>query len=58
MPTKEYQIQELKERIAFLDDYYHRMEEMNSTPIMLGIIAMKKFELEEKLERLENDIKK
>ena len=58
MPTKEYQIQELKERIAFLDDYYHRMEELDSTPIMLGIIAMKKCELEEKLERLENDIKK
>jgi hypothetical protein len=55
MPTKEYQIQELKERIAFLDDYYHRMEEMGSTPIMLGIIAMKKCELETKLEELEKE---
>ena len=53
MPSKEYQIQELKERITFLQDYYNKMEEMGSTPIMLGIIAMKKCELEERLEILE-----
>ena len=56
MPTKEYQIKELKERIAYLQDYYNKMEEMDSTPIMLGIIASKIYELEEKLERLENEI--
>lgn len=56
MPTKEYQIQELKERIAFLQNYYNKMEELNSTPIMLGIIAMKIVELEEKLESLVKDV--
>ena len=55
MPTKEYQIKELKDRIAFLQDYYNKMGEMDSTPIMLGIIASKICELEEKLERLENE---
>lgn len=55
MPTKEYQIQDLKDRIAFLQEYYNKMEEMGSTPIMLGIIAMKICELEEKLEGLENE---
>ena len=55
MPTKEYQIQELKDRIATLQDYYDKMEENNCTPIMLGIIATKIFELAERVERLENE---
>lgn len=55
MPTKEYQIKELKDRIAYLQDYYNKMEEMESSSIMLGIIASKIYELEEKLERLENE---
>lgn len=53
MPTKEYQIQELKERIATMKDYYNKMQEMESSCIMLGIIASKIYELEEKLEKLE-----
>lgn len=55
MPTKEYQINELKERITTLKDYYNKMEEMDSSCIMLGIIVSKICELEEKLEKLEND---
>lgn len=53
MPNKEYQIQELKERIATMKDYYNKMQEMESSCIMLGIIASKIYELEEKLEKLE-----
>ena len=53
MPTKQHQIKELKERIASLKDYYNKMEEMESTPLMLGIIASKICELEKKLENLE-----
>lgn len=54
MLTKEYQIEELKDRITMLQDYYDKMEQMGSSSIMLGIIATKKFELEERLEKLEN----
>ena len=56
MPTKEHQIEDLKERIAMMQDYYDKMEQMGSTPIMLGIIATKKFELEERLEKLESKL--
>lgn len=56
MPTKEHQIKELKERIAMMQDYYDKMEQMGSSSIMLGIIAMKKFELEERLEKLESKL--
>lgn len=56
MLTKEHQIEELKERIARLQDYYDKMEQMGSTSIMLGIIAMKKCELEERLEKLESKL--
>lgn len=55
MPTKEYQIKDLKDRITSLQDYYNKMEEMDSTSLMLGIIAMRICELQEKLERLENE---
>ena len=40
----------------WLQDYYDKMEQMGSTPIMLGIIATKKFELEERLEKLESKL--
>lgn len=53
MPTKEYIIKELKDRIKFMKDYYNKMEDDDSSSIMLGIIAMKICELEEKLEKLE-----
>lgn len=53
MPTKEYQIKELKDRIKTMQDYYNKMEAMESSSIMLGIIAMKICELKEKLEKLE-----
>ena len=56
MPTKEQQIEELKDRIAMMQDYYDKMEQMGSSSIMLGIIASKKFELEEKLEKLESKL--
>jgi hypothetical protein len=56
MPTKEYLISDLKERIALLEDYYNKMEEMGSTPIMLGIIAMKLYELQERVEELEKNV--
>ena len=55
MPTKEYRIKELKERIESLKNYYDEMEKMDSSAIMLGIIAMRICELEERLERLENE---
>lgn len=53
MPTKEYQIKELKNRIKSMEDYYNKMESMESSSIMLGIIAMKICELKERLEKLE-----
>ena len=56
MPTKEYQINELKERISFLQDYYNKMEELESSPITLGIIAMKLYELQERVEDLEKNV--
>lgn len=55
MPTKEYQIKELKERIEMFKNYYDEMEKMDSSVIMLGIIAMRICELEERLERLERE---
>lgn len=56
MPTKEMQIKELKERIAMMQDYYDKMEQMGSSSVMLGIIATRKFELEERLEKLESEL--
>lgn len=53
MPTKEHQIKELKERIIMMKDYYNKMQEMDSSCIMLGIIASRIYELEERLEKLE-----
>ncbi len=55
MPDKEYLIQELKQRIENLKKYYEEMENLNSSVIMLGIIASKIFELEERLEKLEQN---
>lgn len=54
MPTKEHQIEELKERIVSLKDFYNKMEEIESAPLMLGMIAIKICELEEKLAKLES----
>lgn len=55
MTDKEYQIQELKQRIENLKKYYEEMENLNSSVIMLGIIASQIFELEERLEKLEQN---
>lgn len=56
MPTKEYQIKDLKERIENLKNYYDKMEKMDSSDITLRIIiAMRIYELEERLKRLESE---
>lgn len=53
MPTKEYQIEELKDKIAYLQDLYNRIEKADYNSTILGAIIMWLIDLEKRLKSLE-----
>lgn len=53
MPTKEYQIEELKDKIAYLQDLYNKIEKLDYTSIILGAIIKWLIDLEKRLKKLE-----
>lgn len=56
MPTKEYQIKELKEKIKFNEDLYDRLKDMFSNVDMVMIAIDENIAwLKEKLEKLEKE---
>lgn len=53
MPTKEYQIEELKDKIAYLQDLYNKIEKTDYNSIILGAIIKWLIDLERRLKSLE-----
>ena len=53
MPSKEYRIEILKERIDYLRKLYDELESSNTPEFILGMIVNKILELKERIRKLE-----